>query len=122
MQRSFLFLLSIVAAFTSIAQTPSRPKLIVGIVVDQMRWDYLYRHNRYAENGGFKRMMNGGFSCDNTYINYAPTVTACGHASIYSGSVPAINGITGNFWIDRSSNQEVYCTEDKNVKTVGSTT
>ena len=122
MQKLFLPLLLIIITHTSTAQIPSRPKLIVGIVVDQMRWDYLYRYNRYAENGGFKRMMNGGFSCDNTYINYVPTVTACGHASIYSGTVPAINGITGNFWIDRATNEEVYCTEDKNVNTVGSTT
>lgn len=122
MQKSFLLLLLFVINITARSQSPSRPKLVVGIVVDQMRWDYLYRYSRYAENGGFKRMMNGGFSCDNTYINYAPTVTACGHASIYSGSVPAINGITGNFWIDRATSQEIYCTEDKNVKTVGSNT
>src|SRR5882757_4396100 len=74
-----------------------RPKLIVGIVVDQMRWDYLYRYyDRYASNGGFKRLLGQGFSCENTLIPYVPTYTACGHASIYPGSVPAINGITGN--------------------------
>jgi hypothetical protein len=48
-----------------------RPKLVVGLVVDQMRWDYLYRYyNRYAPDGGFKRMLNQGFSCENTLINY----------------------------------------------------
>jgi predicted AlkP superfamily pyrophosphatase or phosphodiesterase len=86
-----------------------------------MRWDYLYRYNRYAENGGFKRLM-GGYNCENTLITYAPTVTACGHSSIYTGSVPAINGITGNIWMDRQTNRVVYCSEDKTVKTVGSTT
>ena len=70
---------------------------MVGIVVDQMRWDYLYRfYSRYAPNGGFKRLLNQGFSCENTLIPYTPTVTACGHAGIYTGSVPAIHGITGN--------------------------
>ena len=103
------------------SSTIKRPKLVVGIVVDQMRWDYLYRYaNRYAENGGFKRLMNHGFSCENTMIPYTPTVTACGHASIYTGSVPAINGISGNDWWDYSENKFVYCTEDSNAQTVGS--
>lgn len=99
-----------------------RPKLVVGIVVDQMRWDYLYRfYDRYNNNGGFKRMLQKGFTCENTFIPYAPTVTACGHSSIYTGSVPAINGITGNAWWDRTQMRTVYCTEDKTVNTVGST-
>lgn len=103
-------------------QVLQRPKLVVGIVVDQMRWDYLYRyHDRYAENGGFKRLLSG-FSCENTMIPYMPALTACGHASIYTGSVPAINGITGNDWWEYSKNQGVYCTQDDSVKTVGSNT
>ncbi len=103
------------------AQQIARPKLVVGIVVDQMRWDYLYRYyERYASNGGFKRMLNGGFSCENTFIPYAPTITACGHSCIYTGSVPAINGITCNLWWDRELMRSVYCTEDATVKTVGS--
>jgi predicted AlkP superfamily pyrophosphatase or phosphodiesterase len=122
MQKKILFLLFFLITVVAKAQTTQRPKLVVGIVIDQMRWDYLYRYDRYAENGGFKRMMEGGFSCENTFITYAPTVTACGHASIYTGSVPAINGITGNFWINRISDKEVYCAEDKSVKTVGSIT
>jgi predicted AlkP superfamily pyrophosphatase or phosphodiesterase len=99
---------------------PVRPKLVVGIVVDQMRWDYLYRyHNRYKSNGGFKRMMDKGFSCENTFIPYSPTVTACGHTCIYTGSVPAIHGITGNAWYDKLQRRSVYCTEDTAVKTIG---
>lgn len=102
-------------------QEVKRPKLVVGLVMDQMRWDYLYRYyNRYSETGGFKRMLNEGFACENTYIPYAPTVTACGHSSIYTGSVPAINGITGNYWWDNEQMRSVYCTEDKTVNTVGS--
>jgi len=98
-----------------------RPKLVVGIVVDQMRWDYLYRYyDRYDANGGFKRMLNQGFTCENTLIPYTPSVTACGHSCIYSGAVPAISGITGNFWWDREQQRSVYCTEDQSVNTVGS--
>ena len=100
-----------------------RPKLVVGIVVDQMRWDFLYRYyDRYSEEGGFKQMLHQGFSCENTFIPYIPTITACGHTSIYTGSVPAIDGITGNDWWDYSLSQMTYCTEDNTMKTVGSTT
>jgi predicted AlkP superfamily pyrophosphatase or phosphodiesterase len=106
---------------THAQQTIQRPKLVVGIVIDQMRWDYLYRYyDRYDNDGGFKRLLNQGFTCDNTLIPYAPTITACGHSSIYTGSVPAINGISGNFWWDREQMRSVYCTEDKMVNTVGS--
>ena len=100
-----------------------RPKLVVGIVVDQMRWDYLYRYyDLYKTDGGFKRFLNNGFTCENTFIPYTPTYTAAGHTSVYTGSVPAINGIVGNSWYDRQLKREVYCSEDKNVRTVGSTT
>jgi predicted AlkP superfamily pyrophosphatase or phosphodiesterase len=117
-----LFVLMISGQITN-AQNIQRPKLVVGIVVDQMRWDFLYRYyDRYAATGGFKRMLNQGFTCENTFIPYAPTVTAPGHASVYTGSVPAINGITGNVWWDNEKQRSVYCTEDKTVKTVGSNT
>jgi predicted AlkP superfamily pyrophosphatase or phosphodiesterase len=97
-----------------------RPRLVVGIVIDQMRWDYLYRfHHRYQKDGGFRRMMERGFSFENTVIPYAPTVTGCGHATIYTGTVPAIHGITGNAWWDIQKNKQVNCVEDKSVKTVG---
>lgn len=99
----------------------ARPKLVVGLVVDQMRWDYLYRYyNRYT-NGGFKRLVNEGFSVENTFIPYTPTYTACGHTCIYTGSIPAIHGIIGNDWYDPQSKKNVYCTEDSSVTTVGST-
>ena len=98
----------------------SRPKIIVGIVVDQMRWDYLYRYfDRYTPDG-FKRMLREGFSCENTMIPYTPTYTAPGHACIYTGSVPAINGIIGNLWYSRALGRSVYCMEDNSVRTIGS--
>ncbi|HMO33966.1 MAG TPA: alkaline phosphatase family protein [Lacibacter sp.] len=100
-----------------------RPKLVVGIMVDQMRWDFLYRYyDRYAPNGGIRRMLQQGFSNENMFIPYAPTVTACGHTCVYTGSVPAIHGITGNAWWDYEKNRTVYCSEDKTVQTVGSNT
>ena len=99
----------------------NRPKLVVGLVIDQMRWDYLYRYYDRYSNGGFKRLVNDGFSVENTFIPYTPTYTACGHASIYTGSVPSINGIIGNNWFDPELGRNVYCAEDKEVKTVGNT-
>ncbi len=102
-----------------ISNTIPRPKLVVGIVVDQMRWDYLYRfYDRYQQNG-IKRLLNEGFSCDNTLIDYIPTFTAPGHSSIYTGSVPALTGIAGNDFIIQATGKSVYCTEDTTVKTVG---
>ncbi|TAF96409.1 MAG: alkaline phosphatase family protein, partial [Bacteroidetes bacterium] len=100
----------------------AKPKLVVGIVVDQMRWDYLYRFQPlFSNKGGFKRFLNEGFTAQNTYINYTPSVTACGHASIYTGTVPNIHGITGNAWFDTRMEKNVYCTEDKSVTGVGTT-
>lgn len=97
-----------------------RPKLVVGLVVDQMRWDYLYRYyDRYAADGGFKRLLNKGFRCENTFINYIPSYTACGHATIYTGSIPAIHGITGNEWWQVLEKKEMYCVQDDAVRGVG---
>ena len=85
-----------------------RPKLVVGIVVDQMRWDYLYRYyDRYSE-AGFKRILREGFSCENTMIDYVPTVTAIGHSTVYTGSVPAIHGIAGNDFIVNATGKGLY--------------
>lgn len=132
MRRSACLIFIIICCFTVSAQNSylsdgansnelKRPKLVVGLVVDQMRWDYLYRYyNLYEPGGGFKRLLSKGFSCENTTIPYIPTFTACGHASIFTGSVPGIDGITGNNWWDYSRSKLVYCSEDLGVKTVGS--
>ena len=124
MQKIIAFFSAIILCIVLSAQTDiTRPKLVVGIVVDQMRWDYLYRfYSRYAPDGGFKRLLNQGFSCENTFIPYTPSITACGHTGIYTGSVPAIHGITGNDWWDNQRNQNVYCTQDDSVHTIGSST
>lgn len=110
----FLFLIS----YSLTAQT-ARPKLVVGLVVDQMRWDYLYRFNTLYGEGGFKRMLKDGFSSENNFIPYVPTYTAVGHTTIYTGSVPALSGIIGNNWFDKTSGKGVYCTDDSTVSTVG---
>ena len=115
----FSLLLAAILAMPAMAQNPfRRPKLVVGVVVDQMRWDYLYRYQERFGDNGFKRLMREGFNCENTMLNYIPAVTAIGHTSIYTGSVPAIHGIAGNdFHID---DKQTYCTDDAAVATVGS--
>jgi predicted AlkP superfamily pyrophosphatase or phosphodiesterase len=96
-----------------------RPKLVVGIVVDQMRWDYLYRYYDRYSSDGFKRLLNDGFSCDQTMINYLPSFTAPGHTCVYTGSVPSIHGIAANDWIDNATGRHWYCTEDTTVSSLG---
>lgn len=112
-------LIFVLCCFCGIAQAqPQRPKLVVGIVIDQMRWDYLYRYYaRYGE-GGFKRMLGEGFSVENCKIPYIPSVTAIGHSSIWTGSVPSIHGIAGNNFV--KDGKVVNCTADDTVNPVGS--
>jgi len=119
MKRLFLFL----AVFTQITNGHSqtkKPKIIVGIVIDQMRYDYLYCYwNKYSENG-FKKLLNYGYNCKNTNYNYVPTYTGPGHASIYTGTTPSVHGIIANDWYDKHDHMMVYCAEDSSVTTVGS--
>ncbi|PKP22461.1 MAG: alkaline phosphatase family protein [Bacteroidetes bacterium HGW-Bacteroidetes-21] len=101
---------------------PQRPKLVVGIVVDQMRIDYLYRYWNKFENNGFKKLVNEGAFYKNAHLNYIFTQTGCGHATIFTGAEPSVHGIVSNYWYLRSKKQKLYCCEDKNVTPVGSDT
>ena len=92
-----------------------RPKLIVGLVVDQMRWDYLYNY-QWGE-GGFKTLLQDGYLCNNTIIDYVPTVTAAGHATIFSGTTPAFHGIAGNNFM--LNGQNVTSVQDDTERAVG---
>jgi predicted AlkP superfamily pyrophosphatase or phosphodiesterase len=100
---------------------PDKPKLVVGIVVDQMRFDYLYRYWDKFGNDGFKRLVTQGYNCRNTNYNYVPTYTGPGHASIYTGTTPMVHGIISNNWYDRDAGKEVYCAEDATVRGLGTT-
>ncbi|SEQ70770.1 Predicted pyrophosphatase or phosphodiesterase, AlkP superfamily [Hyunsoonleella jejuensis] len=105
-------------SFHGIAQN-EKPKLVVGIVVDQMRYDYLTRfYDKYGE-GGFKRMMNEGFNCKNNHFNYVPTYTGPGHTSVYTGTTPKYHGVIGNNWYDKETKKMVYCAGDDGVSGVG---
>jgi len=126
MKRNLLFALVIMLSFSACMQKEhhgvKRPKLVVGLVIDQMRWDYLYRYYDRYGNDGFKRLLKEGFNCQNTMLNYIPANTAPGHTCIYTGSVPSIHGISGNNWVDNMTGEPVYCVDDDRVYLVGDAT
>lgn len=107
---------------TQQSKLQKNPKLIVGIVVDQMRYDYLVKfYNKYGE-GGFKKLMNEGYNLKNVHYNYIPTYTAVGHTSIYTGTTPVNHGIISNDWYDKYEKNSIYCVDDDNYETVGAIT
>ena len=116
-----LILILAVISMSSL-QAQERPKLVVGIVVDQMKMEYLYRFSNDFSANGFKRLMNNGYTFHNMHYNYMPTYTAPGHASIYTGTTPSTHGIIGNEWFNKAVGKDVYCTDDASVKTIGNGT
>ena len=119
MLKYILFLTSLFFVITPSQSQNDNPKLVVGIVVDQMRYDYLTRfYNKFGE-GGFKRMMNEGFNCKNNHFNFIPTKTGPGHASVFTGTTPRYHGIIGNDWFDKELKRKVNCVEDNSVEPLG---
>lgn len=113
-----LFFLSSVKA----QPQPNSPKLIVNIVVDQMRQDYLYRFwDLYGEDG-FKKLVNEGYNFSNCHFSYYPTFTAAGHANISTGATPSVHGVVGNDWYENINGSKMYCVMDTSVRGVGTTT
>ena len=113
--------LLILFSLPTIAQVKEtdKPKLIIGILVDQMRQEYFFKYqDRYTE-GGFKRLMKDGYMMKNAHYNYIPTFTGPGHASVYTGATPAMHGIIGNDWYVRNLKRTIYCAEDTTVNAVG---
>jgi predicted AlkP superfamily pyrophosphatase or phosphodiesterase len=104
--------------FWSISQAQEKPKLVVGIVVDQMRYDYIYRFWNQFDDNGFKKLVNEGYFLRNTHYNYTPTYTGPGHASIFTGTTPSVHGIIGNNWYNKEDGLSVYCAGDGNSTTV----
>ena len=121
MRLYILLLILAIFNFSGNSQTTKneKPKLVVGIVVDQMRNDYIDRFwNKYGDDG-FKRLVNDGYRFKNGHFNYVPTFTGPGHASVYTGTTPAIHGIVGNNWFDKTIDTSVYCAGDPNATSVG---
>lgn len=98
-----------------------KPKLVVAIIVDQMRYDYLERAPEKFANEGFRLLLDRGAFMTAARFDYFPTVTAPGHASYLSGSGPALHSIIGNEWFDKRTGKDLYCCADTNVVAVGTT-
>ena len=96
-----------------------KPKLVVSIVVDQMRFDNLDKYKESYSNNGFNRLIREGFNLKNNHFNYVPTVTGPGHSSISTGSTPKTHGIVGNNWFNKKTQKDVYCTTDLNYENLG---
>ena len=122
LMRSVFLLVLLFVGLPVFGQSKKVPKLVVGIVIDQMCYDYLYRFEQKFSNTGFKKLMIKGTNCRNTRYNYVPTFTGPGHASIYTGTTPSNHGIIANDWYDRETGILFNCVDDASVNTVGSAT
>ena len=120
MKKIVLSIIALAFAVQLKAQT-EKPKLVVGIVVDQMKQEYLWRFENDFGDGGFRRLMHQGFEAKNAHYNYSSTSTGPGHASVYTGTTPSIHGIVNNNWYSRQLQRGVYCAEDTAVQAVGGT-
>ena len=122
MKRAIFYFFTSILLFSNckFSEIPvKKPKLVIGIVIDQMRYDYLTRFaDRYGE-GGFNRILKNGFSLENAHYNFIPTYTAVGHASIYAGTSPSNHGVISNNWYDKVLKKSIYCVDDANYKTIG---
>ncbi|MCI0751626.1 MAG: alkaline phosphatase family protein [Flammeovirgaceae bacterium] len=117
--KKLLILFFTCCSLSLIAQPSPKPKLVVGVVVDQMRQEYLYRYESKFSTNGFRRLMNDGFVLKNAHYNYTPTSTGPGHASIYTGTTPAVHGIMGNDFYDKKLKKKINCVEDNSQKLIG---
>jgi len=109
MKTKFIFLTIILAPLILFSQKNNHIKLVVGIVADQMRYDYLEKYYNDFEENGFKKLIQLGTNFTNCKINFIPTVTGSGHASVYTGTTPYFHGIISNDWKDRKSLQSINC-------------
>jgi len=113
-----LLILLIISFTTTASFAQKKPKLVVGIVVDQMRYDYIYRFWDDLSDDGFKKLINEGHFFRNCQFGYVPTYTGPGHASIYTGTTPSVHGIVANDWYDKNSGEYIYCAGDGDMHTV----
>ncbi len=118
MNKLTAFFLLLLLSFSGLAQT-EKPKLIVGIVVDQMKQEYAWRFKDHFGEKGFNRFFQEGFVAKNAHYNYATTNTGPGHASIYTGTTPSQHGIVNNSWHSRALKGSLYCAYDSTVRAVG---
>ena len=118
---TFIVCVLIVTGRPASGQSPwgaRKPKLVVVLVIDQLRYDYLERFRPQMVEGGFKLLLNGA-NFVNCRYDYAVVFTCPGHASLFTGAYSNVHGIIGNEWFDASRGRKVYCVEDSDAKQVG---
>ncbi len=116
-------MLFLAVMFAANAQTfPERPKLVVGIVVNHLPVDFLYRYNKELKSGGFKRLATQGINCKNTQFSYQYSQSATDNASIFTGTTPAYHGIIGKGWFNRTSGKVEFAATDEKTTIVGNNT
>ena len=96
------------------------PKLVVGIVVDQMKHQYLTKYWAHYSDRGFKKLIKNGFIAKSNHYGYAQTSTGPGHTTVATGTYPSVHGIIGNSWFDKKLNKSIYCVDDNSYFSVGS--
>src|SRR5947209_7895587 len=101
-----------------VSAAPKKPKLVLAIVFDQFRYDYLMRF-RSEYHAGFDRMLTKGAVFTNARYEHFPTVTAIGHSTFLSGATPSISGIIGNDWYDRDEGKTVTSVSDAKTQLLG---
>jgi len=113
-------LVSLLAAACLLSAAPKKPKLVLAIVIDQFRYDYLTRF-RPEFHAGFDRLLRDGAVFSNAHYIHFPTVTAVGHSTFLTGAIPSISGIVGNDWYDREEGKHVTSVSDSGAKLLGGT-
>ncbi|MBM3421562.1 MAG: alkaline phosphatase family protein, partial [Bacteroidetes bacterium] len=98
---------------------PEKPKLIVGIVVEQLRFDQLEKVRDNLLEGGIRKLMNEGTTFRNASFGYLLTQGAPGFATIHTGTEPAFHGIPSDEWYEPLKNELIYCTKDIAVSATG---
>src|SRR5437868_11880728 len=113
------FLIAVLVAVSISAQPqPKAPKLVLAIVVDQFRYDYMIRF-RADYTGGLKRLAEQGAVFTNARFEHVPTVTAIGHSTFLTGATPAMSGIVGNEWWDGTTRTRVTSVSDDSTRLLG---
>ncbi len=120
---SLIFILVFSGSLKSQTQDIQKPKLIVRVVVEQMRYEMLLRYwNKFEKDGGFRKMVNQGISCKNASLGYAITERSSGFATISTGTDPSGHGVIADYWYDRLTDKNIFSVEDMEFEPVGSKT
>lgn len=114
-----LFVAAWLAFGLPLSSSADEPKLVVAILVDQLRSDYLDRFRDQFTDGGFRLLLDQGAFMSFAHYDYSPTVTGPGHATFLGGTPPAVHGIISNDWFDKRTGKSLNCVADASVQGVG---